>query len=317
MQLARLQEHWLCCQQVCRPPPDPTPCTTTGTTTLLGLCKLRMPLCVDLAVRTSLHSPALHSPSAHSACLHSPQTLLPLLPPTRPAVRAVALAAAVPVGAGIGAAAVGLDSVALRRRQRRAAARRPIPAGTATNGPSTAAANVLGVAAVPSPARAAAAKPTATPAPAASVPGTPELPRSITPQPLDGGDSPARVRGGPGLPPLNLAPMAGAAKDGLSDSTNALRKSLSKSLKSFKRAMSSSGGGDDAPRSGGGRPPSGLGDKLRASFGGGRDTAPLADGAVERSEGSGTVRKMKDLLRRSLTLSTPRTSLDGRAPRAA
>lgn len=118
------------------------------------------------------------------------------------------------------------------------------------------------------------------------------------------------------LPPL--------AKKKKSSPSKKLKKSLSKGYKNFKKAMSISSSSDlDAAAAAAvaradkntastpfaGKPPSGF--SFRRSFS--KDSAKdlnVDDLTVQASEGSATLKKMKELLRRSFTLSTPRNSVD-------
>jgi hypothetical protein len=129
-----------------------------------------------------------------------------------------------------------------------------------------------------------------------------------------------------GLPPLAVKPKGKDQKP--ISSTKALKKGLSKSFKSVKKAFSMNSTGSGSLRSSldivspnasittpsNARPPlpaSGAAAFLRRSFSrDSRDVAGVADRdgslVVQPSEGSATLRKMREALRRSFTISTPR-----------
>uniref|UniRef100_A0A383VN40 Uncharacterized protein n=1 Tax=Tetradesmus obliquus TaxID=3088 RepID=A0A383VN40_TETOB len=129
-----------------------------------------------------------------------------------------------------------------------------------------------------------------------------------------------------GLPPLAVKPKGKDQKP--VSSTKALKKGLSKSFKSMKKAFSMNSSGSSSLRSSldiaspnasittpsNARPPlptSGAAAFLRRSFSrDSRDVAAVADKdsslIVQPSEGSATLRKMREALRRSFTISTPR-----------
>ncbi|WIA12048.1 hypothetical protein OEZ85_012127 [Tetradesmus obliquus] len=132
-----------------------------------------------------------------------------------------------------------------------------------------------------------------------------------------------------GLPPLAVKPKGKDQKDQKPvSSTKALKKGLSKSFKSMKKAFSMNSSGSSSLRSSldiaspnasittpsNARPPlptSGAAAFLRRSFSrDSRDVAGVADKdgslIVQPSEGSATLRKMREALRRSFTISTPR-----------
>jgi hypothetical protein len=130
-----------------------------------------------------------------------------------------------------------------------------------------------------------------------------------------------------GLPPLAVKPKGKDQKP--VSSTKALKKGLSKSFKSVKKAFSMNSTGSSSLRSSldivspnasittpsNARPPlptSGAAAFLRRSFSrDSRDVAVVADKdgslVVQPSEGSATLRKMREALRRSFTISTPRS----------
>ncbi|KAF6253374.1 hypothetical protein COO60DRAFT_1547224 [Scenedesmus sp. NREL 46B-D3] len=129
-----------------------------------------------------------------------------------------------------------------------------------------------------------------------------------------------------GLPPLALKAQGKDQKK--PSGSKALKKGLSKSFKSVKKAFSLSSTGSSSVRSSldiaspnasittpsNARPPlpaSGAAAFLRRSFSrDSRDVAALADKdanlLVQPSEGSATLRRMREALRRSFTVSTPR-----------
>jgi hypothetical protein len=131
-----------------------------------------------------------------------------------------------------------------------------------------------------------------------------------------------------GLPPLAVKPKGKDQKP--VSGTKALKKGLSKSFKSVKKAFSMNSTGSGSLRSSlditspngsittpsSARPPlptSGAAAFLRRSFSrDSRDVAVVADKdgslLVQPSEGSATLRKMRDALRRSFTISTPRSA---------
>jgi hypothetical protein len=131
-----------------------------------------------------------------------------------------------------------------------------------------------------------------------------------------------------GLPPLAVKPKGKDQKP--VSGSKALKKGFSKSFKSMKKAFSMNSTGSSSLRSSldivspnasittpsNARPPlptSGAAAFLRRSFSrDSRDVAAVADRdgglTVQPSEGSATLRKMQEALRRSFTISTPRSA---------
>lgn len=136
-----------------------------------------------------------------------------------------------------------------------------------------------------------------------------ELPAAAVAQPPLNPAASLDVAHSADLPPLALKKKSSASRK--------LKKGLSKSYKSLKKAMSLSDTDDKSDKASkdplvtpsAGKPPSVF--SLRRSFS--RDSARDINGdlSVQGSEGSATLKKMKEVLRRSFTINTPRASVDG------